>query len=71
MKPSQASDLKAFKNILATAILLYALFLETQCLFFWGKYAGSKQAVRSGTYVSWAKVCNRKRPPLQEKAEAV
>lgn len=37
MEPSQASDLKALKNILAIVILLYALFLEAQCLFFWGK----------------------------------
>lgn len=37
MKPSQASDSKALKNILATVILLYVLFLEAQCLFFLGK----------------------------------
>lgn len=36
MKPSQASDLKALKIILATVILLEGLFLEAQCLLSWG-----------------------------------
>lgn len=36
MNPSQVSDLKVFKNIVATAIQLY-LFLEAHCSFYWKK----------------------------------
>lgn len=33
MKPSQVSDLKAFKNILATAVLLYTLSIFRGLMF--------------------------------------
>lgn len=68
MKPSQISDLKVFKIILATAVLLYTLSIFRGSMFVLleekklkhEKYAMSKSAIISSTYMLGKKIFNTK-----------